>query len=66
MRMKEYYMNNGQLKPGYNVQIAVESEYIVGVGLFPNTTDTTTMIPFLERMRNHTGIKIENLVADSI
>lgn len=65
MRMKEDYMNNGQLKPGYNVQIAVESEYIVGVGLFPNPTDTTTLIPFLERMRNHTGIKIENLVADA-
>ena len=49
----------------YNVQIAVESEYIVGVGLFPNPTDTTTLIPFLERMRTHTGIKIENLVADA-
>ena len=31
MRMKEDHMRNGQLKPGYNVQIAVESEYIVGV-----------------------------------
>ncbi len=65
MRMKEDYMNNGQLKPGYNVQIAVESEYIVGVWLFHNPTDTTTLIPFLKRMRNHTGIKIENLVADA-
>ena len=36
MRMKEDYLKNGQLKPGYNVQIMVESEYIVGVGLFPN------------------------------
>lgn len=25
-------MRNGQLKPGYNIQIGVESEYIVGVG----------------------------------
>lgn len=65
MRMKEDYMNNGQLKPGYNVQLAVESEYIVGVGLFHNPTDTTTLIPFLERMKKHTGIKIENLVADA-
>ena len=32
MRMKEDHMLNGQLKPGYNVQIGVESEYIVGVG----------------------------------
>ena len=51
MRMKEDHMLNGQLKPGYNVQIGVESEYIVGVGLFPNPTDTTTLIPFLERIR---------------
>ena len=28
MRMKEDHMRNGQLKPGYNVQIAVNSEYI--------------------------------------
>ena len=39
MRMKEDHMRNGQLKPGYNVQIAVESEYIVGIGLFENPTD---------------------------
>ena len=28
MRMKEDHMRNGQLKPGYNVQLAVNSEYI--------------------------------------
>ena len=28
MRMKEDHMRNGQLKPAYNVQIAVNSEYI--------------------------------------
>ena len=65
MRMKEDYMHNGQLKPGYNVQIAVESEYIVGVGLFPNPTDTTTLIPFMERMQRGSGIMIQNLVADA-
>ena len=58
-------MNNGQLKPGYNVQIAVESEYIVGVGLFHNPTDTTTLIPFMERIQNQSKRKIENLVADA-
>ena len=38
MRMKDDHMKNGQLKPGYNVlkpgynlQIGVESEYIVGL-----------------------------------
>lgn len=58
-------MNNGQLKPGYNVQIAVESEYIIGVGLYPYPTDTTTLIPFIERMQRHSRKKIENLIADA-
>ena len=34
MRMKEDHMRNGQLKPGYNVQIAVNSEYITGIEAF--------------------------------
>lgn len=45
MRLKEDHMQNGQLKPAYNVQIGVESEYIIGLGLFPNPTDTTTLPP---------------------
>lgn len=65
MRMKEDYMKNGQLKPGYNVQIAVESEYIVGVGLFHNPTDTTTLIPFMNRVQSRSGRRIENLIADA-
>ena len=65
MRMKEDYMKNGQLKPGYNVQIGVENEYIIGVSLFPNPTDVNTMIPFLERMRRHTGRIIKNVIADA-
>lgn len=65
MRMKEDHMRNGQLKPGYNVQIAVESEYIVGVGLFPNPTDTLTLIPFLERIQQGNKRKYENIIADS-
>lgn len=65
MRMKEDHMMNGQLKPGYNVQIGVESEYIVGVGLFPNPTDTTTLIPFLKRMAAGSRRTIQNLIADA-
>ena len=65
MRMKEDHMNNGQLKPAYNVQIGVESEYIVGVGLFPNPTDTTTLIPFLKRLAQNIGRKYENIIADA-
>ena len=64
MHMKEDYMRNGQLKPGYNIQIGVESEYIVGVGSFSNRTDVNTLIPFLNRIRKHTNRKFENIIAD--
>ena len=65
MRLKEDHMRNGQLKPAYNVQIGVESEYIIGLGLFPNPTDTTTLPPFIERVQNRCGHKIENIIADA-
>ena len=65
MRMKEDHMKNGQLKAAYNVQLAVESEYIVGVGIFPNPTDTRTLIPFLQHMESRFGLKPVHVVADA-
>ncbi len=65
MRMKDDHMMNGQLKPGYNIQLAVESEYVVGVKLFPNPNDVHTLVPFLESMKKSTGKTIENVVADA-
>ena len=64
MRLKEDHMQNGQLKPAYNVQIGVESEYIIGLGLFPNPTDTTTLPPFLDRVQEKSGHKIKNITAE--
>ena len=64
MRMKEDHMRNGQLKPGYNLQIGVSGEYIAGLGLFPNPTDTTTLIPFLERMKAGLDRSFRDIVAD--
>ena len=46
MRLKEDAMNNGQTKPAYNLQIGTENQFILDFGLFPNPTDTLTMIPF--------------------
>lgn len=65
MRMKEDHMLNGQLKPGYNVQIAVESEYIVGLGLFPNPADVDTLVPFMKRVQINSKRKIEQVIADA-
>jgi len=65
MRMKDDHMRNGQLKPAYNVQLAVETEYVVGVGVFQNPGDTVTLKPMLENMYEHTKMLIKRLIADS-
>ena len=66
MRMKDDHMRNGQLKPAYNVQLAVEAEYVIGVGIFPNPTDTTTLKPMLENMyKCNPSMAIKRLTGDS-
>lgn len=65
MHMKDDHMRNSQLKPGYNVQIGVESEYITGIGIFQDRSDTTTLIPMLENMKERLGRKYTNIIADS-
>lgn len=66
MRMKDDHMQNGQLKPGYNVQLAVENEYVIGAGVFPNCTDVCTLKPLLERMYLYNPeMRILRLIADS-
>lgn len=39
MHMKDDHMRNAQLKPGCNMQIGVDSEYIVGMDLFQDRND---------------------------
>lgn len=65
MRMKEDAMNNGQTKPGYNLQIATENQFITNFALFPNPTDTLTYIPFMESFRERYGKFPSTEVADS-
>jgi len=65
MHMKDDHMRNGQLKPGYNVQFAVNSQFIVGVGVFSDRTDYATLPPMLERLREQLGFRFKRVVADS-
>src|SRR3712207_5586602 len=65
MRMKEDAMRNGQLKPGYNVQHGVDSEYIVWLTVGDQPTDTTTLIPFIKSMENFLHFKYSKIVADA-
>jgi len=65
MRMKEDSMRNGQLKPAYNLQHGVDSEYIVWLDISQTTTDTPTLIPFLKKIGQGLGFKYTNIVADA-
>ena len=65
MRMKDDYMKNGQLKAGYNVQLATEGQYALAYGVFPNPTDTRTLIPFLDRIEDNFFELPEHIVADA-
>lgn len=65
MHMKDDHMRNAQLKPAYNVQIAVESEYVTGVGIFQDRSDTTTLIPLLKEMEAKLKAKYKSIIADS-
>ena len=65
MRMKEDAMNNGQTKPGYNLQIATEDQFITDFALFPNPTDTLTLIPFFHSFRKRYGRLPGTGVADT-
>ncbi len=63
--MKDDYMKNGQLKAGYNVQIATEGQYALAYSLFPNPTDTRTLIPFLDEIEQHYFELPKHIVADA-
>lgn len=65
MRMKEDAMNNGQTKPGYNLQIGTEGQFITDFALFPNPTDTLTYIPFMVSFKNRYGVLPSTEIADS-
>gem|GEM_PF-2717179 len=65
MKVKEDAMKNGQLKPGYNVQHGVDSEYVAWLTVGPQPTDTTTLIPFIKSMENLLYFKYFKTVADA-
>jgi hypothetical protein len=62
MRMKEDHMRNGQLKPGYNVVIGVDAEYIVEAMVSQDRSDSKTLIPFMERVRR---FRYQKIVGDA-
>lgn len=48
MRMKEDYMKNGQLKPGYNLQISTNNQFIVNYSIHQTSNDFNTLNPHIQ------------------
>ncbi len=65
MRLKEDAMLNGQLKPAYNLQHAVDAQYITWLDLTPCPGDVTVMVPFLRDMEEHLNFRYIEIVADA-
>ena len=65
MRLKEDAMLNGQLKPAYNLQHGVDSEYITWLDISPHPTDIRTLIPFLKDMEQSLPFKYQEIVTDA-
>ncbi|SFK98739.1 Transposase [Porphyromonadaceae bacterium KH3CP3RA] len=65
MRLKDDHMQNGQLKPAYNVQIATQNQFLTHYDIFPNPGDTLTLKPFMEGFRQRYGKYPVKNIADS-
>lgn len=65
MRMKEDHMLNGQLKPAYNVQIAVENYFIIHGYVSNDRTDYNTLIPVVKKHFIAFEEKLKEVTADS-
>ena len=65
MRMKEDTAGNGQPKPGYNLQLATENQFIVDFGLFQFPGDPFTLIPMMGSFLERYHRLPEKVVSDS-
>ncbi len=65
MRLKEDAMLNGQLKPAYNLQHAVDAQYITWLDISSRPGDVTVLVPFLKDMQKHLSFKYKEIVADA-
>lgn len=65
MRMKEDHMMNGQLKAGYNVEIATNSQLVVGYDIFQKPADATTLPDVVKGIQQEYGESPEYLIADA-
>lgn len=65
MRMKEDHMKNGQLKPGYNIQLASTGQFIIGAYGSHHPNDVLTLPLFLDELYPRYKGKLDRIVCDS-
>lgn len=65
MCMKEDHMKNGQLKPGFNVQMATENQFILFYTMHQRPTDTRCFIPHLEKLAESSLPMPKTVIADA-
>ena len=65
MRMKEDHMKNGQLKPGYNIQMGTQNQFIIGYSIHQRPSDAGLLIPHLEHLKEQYGRFPKNIIADA-
>ncbi|MDR1552223.1 MAG: IS1182 family transposase [Prevotellaceae bacterium] len=69
MHLKDDHMQNGQLKPAYNLQIGTENQFISHFDFFSNPADFLTFKPFVngfrERFEGNFGKVLKKAIADS-
>lgn len=64
MKMKEDHMKNGQLKPGFNIQLSTNNQFCASYSVHQDTNDIGTLIPHMEQQQNDFGQLPEVLVSD--
>ena len=65
MRMKEDYMRNGQLKPGYNIQLGTQNQFIMGYSIHRRAGDTSCLKDHLEKCKTWLKKYPKKIIADA-
>jgi len=65
MRMKDDHMRNRELKPGYNIQIGTENQYIIGFSTHQKSTDSPCLSEHLRQVKENLGFLPGKIIADA-
>jgi transposase len=65
LRMKEDHLGTGQPKPGYNIQMGTQNQFVMGYSIHQKAGDTTCLKPHMEHIKEWLGKYPETLTADA-